>query len=78
VFGDGLLDLVVLPGPSIPLDSIDADPSMYRFHRRLASFARVIRLDQRGIGLSSRVPADTLGPKFWAEDVIGVMNAVGC
>lgn len=26
---------------------------MYRFHRRLASFSRVIRFDYRGIGLSS-------------------------
>ena len=46
---------------------------MYRFHRRLASFARVIRLDQRGIGLSSRVPSlDMIGPKFWAKDAIAV------
>ena len=52
---------------------------MYRFHRRLASFARVIRLDQRGIGLSSRVPsADMIGPEWWAKDAIAVMNAVGC
>ena len=78
VIGDGPLDLVLLPGPSIPIDCIDAEPSMYRFHRRLASFARVIRLDQRGIGLSSRVSRDMIGPKFWAKDVIGVMNAVGC
>jgi len=79
VFGDGPMDLVVLPGPSIPIDTIDAEPSMYRFHRRLASFARVIRLDQRGIGLSSRVPSvDVIGPKFWAKDVIAVMNAVEC
>ncbi|OBG23804.1 adenylate/guanylate cyclase domain-containing protein [Mycobacterium sp. 852002-51057_SCH5723018] len=79
IFGDGPIDLLLLPGPSIPIDSVDAEPSMYRFHRRLASFARVIRLDQRGIGLSSRVPsADVIGPKFWAKDVIAVMNAVGC
>ena len=79
VFGDGPIDLLLLPGPSIPIDSIDAEPSMYRFHRRLASFARVIRLDQRGIGLSSRVPSlDMVGPKFWAKDAIGVMDAVGC
>ena len=78
VFGDGPVDLVVLPGPSIPIDTIDTEPSMYRFHRRLATFARVIRLDQRGIGLSSRVPSvDVIGPKFWAKDVISVMNAVG-
>lgn len=79
VFGDGPTDLLVLPGPSIPIDSIDDEPSMYRFHRRLASFSRVIRFDQRGIGLSSRVPSmDVIGPKFWAEDAIAVMDAAGC
>ncbi|OBI47894.1 adenylate/guanylate cyclase domain-containing protein [Mycobacterium sp. E787] len=79
VFGDGAIDLVLLPGPSIPIDSVDAEPSMYRFHRRLASYARVIRLDQRGIGLSSRVPStDVIGPEFWAKDVVSVMDAVGC
>jgi class 3 adenylate cyclase len=79
VFGDGPTDLLVLPGPSIPIDTVDAEPSMYRFHRRLASFARVIRLDQRGIGLSSRVPSlDVIGPKFWAKDAISVMDAIGC
>jgi class 3 adenylate cyclase len=79
VFGDGPVDLVVLPGPFIPIDAIDAEPSMYRCHRRLASFCRVIRLDQRGMGLSSRVGSlDLIGPTFWAEDVIAVMDTVGC
>jgi len=79
VFGDGPIDLLVLPGPLIPIDCVDSEPSMYRFHRRLASFARVIRLDQRGIGLSSRVPSvDMIGPKSWAQDAIAVLDAVGC
>jgi class 3 adenylate cyclase len=79
VLGDGPVDLLVLPGPFIPIDSIDAEPSMYRFYRRLASFARVIRFDQRGMGLSSRLPSvDAMGPTFWAEDAIAVMDAVGC
>ena len=79
VLGDGPTDLVVLPGPFIPIGSIDDEPSMYRFHRRLASFCRVIRFDHRGIGLSSRVPSmNLMGPKFWAEDAIAVMDAVGC
>lgn len=78
VFGDGPIDLLVLPGPLIPIDCVDLEPSMYRFHRRLASFCRVIRFDQRGIGLSSRVPSDMLGPESWAQDAIAVMNAVGC
>jgi class 3 adenylate cyclase len=79
VLGNGPTDLLVLPGPSIPIDTIDAEPSMYRFHRRLASFSRVIRLDQRGVGLSSRAPSlDVIGPKYWAKDAISVMDAVGC
>jgi len=75
--GDGPTDVLVLPGPSIPIDTIDAEPSMYRFHRRLASFSRVIRIDQRGVGMSSRVSQDVIGPKFWAQDAIAVMDAVG-
>ncbi len=79
VFGDGPIDLLVLPGPLIPIDCVDAEPSMYRFHRRLASFCRVIRLDQRGIGLSSGIPSgDMIGPEYWAQDAIAVMDAVGC
>jgi class 3 adenylate cyclase len=79
ILGDGPTDVLVLPGPSIPIDTIDAEPSMYRFHRRLASFGRVIRLDQRGVGLSSRAPSlAAIGPKYWAEDAISVMDALGC
>ncbi len=79
VIGDGPIDLIVLPGPAIPIDCIDAEPSMHRFHRRLTSFSRVIRFDMRGMGLSSLVPSrDVLGPKFWAEDALSVMDAAGC
>src|SRR5690349_24091625 len=73
------MDLLMLPGPLIPIDCVDLEPAMYRFHRRLASFSRVIRFDQRGIGLSSRVPSlDMLGPESWAQDALAVMDAVGC
>jgi class 3 adenylate cyclase len=79
VLGEGPSDLVVMPGPFIPIDSIDDEPSMYRFFRRLASFSRVIRFDHRGMGMSSRIgSADTITPSCWAEDVITVMDAVGC
>ena len=59
VLGEGPVDLVLIAGPSIPIDSIDSEPSLYRFYRRLASFSRVIRFDFRGMGLSSRVPSLT-------------------
>ena len=79
VIGDGAHDLVVLPPGLIPIDSIAAEPSMNRFHQRLASFCRVIRFDYRGTGLSSRVRSiDVIEPQFWAEDAIAVMDAVGC
>jgi class 3 adenylate cyclase len=77
VLGDGPLDVVIMPGPFIPIDSIDAEPSMYRFHRRLASFCRLIRFDHRGMGMSSRIGEDKITPACWAEDVVAVMDAVG-
>ena len=77
VLGDGPIDVVIMPGPFIPIDSIDAEPSMYRFHRRLSSFCRLIRFDHRGMGMSSRIGADKITPACWAEDVVAVMDAVG-
>lgn len=78
VIGEGPQDLVVMPGPFIPIDSIDSEPSMFRFYRRLSSFCRVIRFDHRGMGMSSRIGADKITPACWAEDAIAVMDAVGC
>jgi class 3 adenylate cyclase len=79
ILGDGPVDLIVMPGPFIPIDSIDDEPSMYRFYRRLASFSRVIRFDHRGMGMSSRIgSADTITTSCWAEDAVTVMNAIGC
>ncbi|MGB0969679.1 MAG: adenylate/guanylate cyclase domain-containing protein [Mycobacterium sp.] len=78
VVGDGPVDLLVMSGPFIPIDAIDAEPSLYRFHRRLASFGRVIRYDPRGIGLARVRVMEVMGPRFWAEDAIAVMDAVGC
>ena len=78
VLGEGPCDVVMMPGPFIPIDSIDAEPAMYRFFRRLSSFCRVIRFDHRGMGMSSRIGADKITPGCWAEDAVTVMDAVGC
>lgn len=78
VLGDGPCDVVMMPGPFIPIDSIDSEPAMYRFYRRLSSFCRVIRFDHRGMGMSSRIGADKITPGCWAEDVVTVMDSVGC
>lgn len=68
-------DVVMMPGPFIPIDSIDTEPSMYRFYRRLSSFCRVIRFDHRGMGMSSRIGADKITVGCWAEDVVTVLDA---
>ncbi|MEZ0052663.1 class 3 adenylate cyclase [Mycobacterium sp. MAA66] len=77
VLGEGPADMVVMPGPFIPIDSIDNEPSMYRFFRRLSSFSRLIRFDHRGMGMSSRIGADTITQGCWAEDAVTVMDAIG-
>jgi class 3 adenylate cyclase len=77
ILGEGTCDVVVMPGPFIPIDSIDSEPSMYRFFRRLSSFCRVIRFDHRGMGMSSRIGADKITPNCWAEDVVTVLDALG-
>jgi class 3 adenylate cyclase len=79
VLGDGPHDLLMFAGTSVPIDCIDAEPTLARFHRRLASYCRIIRFDQRGIGLSSHLPsASELGPEYWAQDALAVLDAVGC
>ena len=40
VLGGGPSDLPVLSGPFVPIDSIDGEPSMYQFHRRLYALVR--------------------------------------
>ncbi len=76
VFGSGPRDvLLVLEWGS----SLDWAWEMPRFEQRLrafAGFARVIRMDMGGSGLSD--PADTLPPlEEWVGDVKAVLRAVG-
>ena len=52
-FGAGP-DLVWVPGWVSQLDLYWEEPALARFLRRLATFARVIVFDRRGIGLSDR------------------------
>ena len=77
VLGNGPLDLLVMSG-YFPIDSLDEEPSIARFHRRLASFSRLVRFNPRGLGLSD--PVSPLSPptlEQWAQDALTVMDAVG-
>ena len=49
-----------------------------RFNDRLSAFARVIRFDKRGVGLSDPVPAAALPTlEEWMDDLRAVLDEVG-
>src|SRR5262245_36128717 len=49
-----------------------------RFNDRLCSFARVIRFDKRGVGLSDPVPATALPTlEEWMDDLRAVLDDIG-
>src|SRR6476646_7923794 len=78
IVGSGPLDLLVIMEGFIPIDTMDDEPRLARAMRRLASFARVVRFDRRGIGLSDPVsPQAPPTLEQWVEDAVAVLDAVG-
>jgi pimeloyl-ACP methyl ester carboxylesterase len=76
VMGDGPVDLVIVPGIVSHVEFFHEVPGYAGFHRRLATFARVISFDKRGQGLSDRVSgAPSLEERM--DDVRAVMDAAG-
>ena len=76
VTGDGPIDVVFVSGWISHLELAWEHPDLARFFRRLGSFARLIRFDKRGTGLSDRVSeVATLEQRM--DDVRVVMDAVG-
>jgi pimeloyl-ACP methyl ester carboxylesterase len=77
VTGDGPFDLVLVPGFISHLELDWAEPRHARFLDRLGAFARLIRFDKRGTGLSDR-PSVLGGIETRMDDVRAVMDAVRC
>ena len=76
VSGGGPFDLVFVPGYVTHLELHWEMPSFVPVLERLGSFARLIRFDKRGTGMSDRVGgAPTLEARM--DDVRAVMDAVG-
>ena len=76
VTGEGPVDLVLTPGFISHLDLQWESVGYRRFVRQLASFARVIRYDKRGTGLSDPVSAvPTLDQRV--DDLGAVLDAAG-
>ena len=75
-FGDGPLNLVIVPGFVSNVESYWDQPDYARFLNRLASYARVITFDKRGTGMSDRV-VELPGLDQRMDDLRAVMDAGG-
>jgi class 3 adenylate cyclase len=76
--GGGTVDLLLMGGGPFSIDSVEDEPALARFQRRLASFSRLVRYDPRGSGLSDPVsPNDPPTLEDWMDDALAVMDEVG-
>jgi class 3 adenylate cyclase len=76
--GDGPVDVLTMSYFNISVDAFDREPHFRRFTERLTRFARLIRFDGRGIGLSDPVALDAV-PSIErnVEDALAVLDAAG-
>jgi pimeloyl-ACP methyl ester carboxylesterase/class 3 adenylate cyclase len=74
VFGDGPVDLIMVPGFVSNVETIWDQPDCSRWLLRLAGYARVAIFDKRGTGMSDPV-ADILGLDQRIDDLRAVMDA---
>jgi class 3 adenylate cyclase len=78
VVGDGTIDLVYLPQFVQNLEWNWGYPLFARYLRRMASFSRLIIVDQRGHGCSDHAdPHDFPSLETHVDDVLTVMDAAG-
>lgn len=78
VTGHGSTALVRVPDIMSSILVSVVDPWVDAFNERLAGFARLIRLDRRGLGMSDPLVTDDVPPlEQQVDDVLAVMDAVG-
>lgn len=79
VFGNGPIDLLLLPSEFISIDMAREEPHYAQALEFLGSFCRVIRFDRAGIGLSDPVGLHEVGAiERWVDDAVAVLDAVHC
>jgi class 3 adenylate cyclase/pimeloyl-ACP methyl ester carboxylesterase len=75
VVGEGPFDVVLIPDISHVELAWEQDNHHGEIPRRLASFARLIVFDRRGMGMSDRVAGETVETRM--DDIRAVMDAAG-
>jgi len=76
VAGEGSCDVLMIPGWVTHLGLDWNEPRWVRWFERMTSFARVVRFDKRGTGMSDRTPGVPT-PDERMEDARAVMDAAG-
>lgn len=78
VFGDGPVDLLLIPGMMNHIESAETVPEVADHYERLARFARVVLYDKRGTGLSGPLAAGG-SPTIEArvDEAVAVLEAAG-
>jgi class 3 adenylate cyclase len=76
VFGDGPLDLVLVPAFTSHLEQNHEWPGLVTWNQRLASFSRLIVFDKRSTGLSDHAPGPVV-LEDTMQDVAAVLDATG-
>jgi class 3 adenylate cyclase len=77
VLGGGPVDLVFLGGITSHIEVMLEEPGLRRWWERLATIARVILVDRRGLGLSDRT-SEPLALQDEVADLDAVLDAAGC
>src|SRR4051794_11510400 len=77
VIGDGMLDILYIPGFVSNVDLHWADPAYARFLNRLASFGRLITYDPLGVGASDPLPR-TRSLEEKVDDLQALIDHTGC
>jgi class 3 adenylate cyclase len=76
IVGEGPADILMIPGWFSHLALDWEEPTWVRWCERLTSFARLVRFDKRGTGMSDRPPGIPT-PDERMEDARAVMDAAG-
>lgn len=78
VIGEGPVDLLYCGGLLSHLELVWDYPEAERYLMRMASFARVILMDRRGVGCSEALPSDGM-PTLdeWTDDLLAVLDDAG-
>jgi class 3 adenylate cyclase len=73
--GSGARDVVIASGLWSHLDLLWEEPSTAAAYQRIAAYARLIRYDRRGSGLSDQRPSEGSMIEHWIADLAAVLDA---